>query len=122
MEMKVSEILENNLSGEWGEECIDTTGTKVIRTTNFTNDGTLNLSKIVLRKIAPNKLEQKKLKYGDTIIEKSGGSPSQPVGRVVFFDEKNETFLCNNFTNLLRVKKDIVDCKYFFYFMFYNHL
>ncbi|MCW5211248.1 hypothetical protein F1Z29_05565 [Clostridium perfringens] len=29
------------------------------------------------------KHENKKLKFGDIIIEKSGGSPTQPVGRVV---------------------------------------
>ena len=64
-----------------------------------------------------NKIEQKKLKKGDIIIEKSGGSPNQPVGRVVFFNlNSNDIFLCNNFTSILRIKEKI-NSKYIFYFL-----
>ena len=116
--VSLNDIIEKVISGEWG----DSEGeTNVLRTTNFTNDGSLDFKDVVKRNISLNKIEQKKLNYGDTIIEKSGGSPSQPVGRVVYFDQKDDLFLCNNFTSVIRPKSDI-DSRYLFWYLFYNHL
>ncbi len=115
---KVSEVIYEPISGEWGDEG---NNVKIIRTTNFTNEGKLNLSEVVCRNVDLKKIEKKKLEFGDTIIEKSGGSPSQPVGRVVYFDITNEIFLCNNFTSVLRLKDKNFDSKYFFWFLFHNH-
>ncbi|MGI4751049.1 MAG: hypothetical protein ACRYFB_10460 [Janthinobacterium lividum] len=77
-------LIDKPLSGEWGN---DGGEINVLRTTNFRNDGTLDFSNVVKRDIPAKKVEQKALKPGDTIIEKSGGSPSQPVGRVVYFNK-----------------------------------
>ncbi|MCX0392311.1 restriction endonuclease subunit S [Clostridium perfringens] len=108
--MKLKDIFENPISGEWGKEVGEgEKGSKVIRTTNFTNIGRLDLSSVVERDIDLIKNENKKLKFGDIIIEKSGGSPTQPVGRVVIFEETNdEVYFCNNFTSILRPNKNIV--------------
>lgn len=110
-------IIEKPISGEWG---IDGNKIKVLRTTNFTNVGRINLSNVVLRDIDPKKVEAKKLKPGDIIVEKSGGSPTQPVGRVVYFEEQGE-YLCNNFTSVLRPKKEVVFPKYLLYILFSTH-
>ena len=119
----IESVLSKKITGEWGKDPIDSTGTKVIRTTNFTNLGIIDYSKIVSRKIEQKKIEQKKLYSGDVIIEKSGGSPTQPVGRVVFFVNPDDSiYLCNNFTSILRPNLDLVSPKYFFYTLFYNHL
>lgn len=115
---KVSEIIYEPISGEWGDEGENI---KVIRTTNFTNEGKLKLDEVVLRNVDQKKIIKKKLKYGDTIIEKSGGSPSQPVGRVVYFDVVNDDFICNNFTSVLRLKTPDFDSRYFFWHLFQNH-
>lgn len=48
--------------------------------------------------------QQRKLQYGDIIVEKSGGSDTQPVGRPVFFDIKEGDYSFCNFTSALRVK------------------
>lgn len=114
----IENLIYKPISGEWGD---DIGKINVLRTTNFNNDGTLNLSEVVKRNIDSSKVEKKKLKYGDTIIEKSGGSPSQPVGRVVYFNLENETFLCNNFTSVIR-PKDGLDSKYLFWYLYNNHL
>jgi type I restriction enzyme S subunit len=111
-------VIYKPLSGEWGDGEGET---NILRTTNFTNDGKLNLDEVVTRNIELKKISQKQLKYGDTIIEKSGGSPNQPVGRVVYFDQKEGTFLCNNFTSVIRGKSEI-DKRYLFWFLFNNHL
>ncbi|MBT2253838.1 restriction endonuclease subunit S [Priestia megaterium] len=116
---KLKDLIEEVISGEWGEELNDDSiGIKILRTTNFTNIGKLNLEKeVVLRRVESDKVAKKHLIAGDTIIEKSGGSPEQPVGRVVFFEE-NELYLCNNFTSILRPKKDLIEPKYLMYLLF----
>jgi len=116
------DVLTDKISGEWGVEPEDD-GVKILRTTNFTNLGVIDFKDIVLRKIEPKKIEQKKLLTGDVIIEKSGGSPTQPVGRVVYFENPDDSiYLCNNFTTVLRPNKDKVYPKFLFYVLFYNHL
>ena len=119
----INNVLADTISGEWGVEPEDESGVKIIRTANFTNLGIIDFANIVLRKIEPKKIQQKKLITGDVIIEKSGGSPTQPVGRVVYFENPdNSTYLCNNFTTVLRPDKSVVFPKFLFYVLFYNHL
>ena len=118
----LSEIFEVPISGEWGNES-DGSGVKVIRTTNFTNYGQLDLDKgIAVREISEAKIHKKKLQYGDSIIEKSGGSPDQPVGRAVFFHVENNVYLCNNFTAILRPKREYHPkfCFYVLYYLYNN--
>jgi type I restriction enzyme, S subunit len=112
--------IDKPISGEWGAEINGLYGVNVLRTTNFTNDGVIDYTTVVKRQIPKEKVEQKKLLKGDIIIEKSGGSPTQPVGRVVYF-EHDETFLCNNFTAILRPKKNAVFPKYLFYILYSAH-
>ena len=121
---KLTDICEI-ITGEWGTEITENSQNivSVIRTTNFLNNGKIDIQnkELIKREIDKKKLEQKQLKRRDIIIEKSGGSPNQPVGRVVFFDlNSNEVFLCNNFTSILRVKEDI-NSKYIFYFFRNNY-
>jgi type I restriction enzyme S subunit len=55
----------------------------------------------------------RKLKYGDIIIEKSGGSDKQPVGRPVLFNIKGGDYSFSNFTSTLRVIDEcIVSCDF----------
>lgn len=117
----IKDVITDVITGEWGEEGTPDNGIKVIRTANFTNQGIIDLSKIVYRKIAPEKVEKKKLIQGDIIIEKSGGSPTQPVGRVVYFNETDENYLCNNFTSILRPNKKILFPKYFLYALYFKY-
>ena len=76
----------------------------VIRNTNFTKDGLLNDSDIAQLEVEVRQYEKRKLEYGDIILEKSGGGPKQPVGRVVVFDKKDGEFSFSNFTSAIRVK------------------
>ena len=75
----------------------------VIRNTNFTKGGTLNDSDIVYLDVEEKKLEKRSLKFGDIILEKSGGGPKQAVGRVALFDKAEGHFSFSNFTAALRV-------------------
>ena len=119
--MKLGEIVEDTISGEWGtEEKKDENDIFVIRTADFCNDGRINYSNIIKRNIAKRKIEEKSLKIGDIIVEKSGGTDKNPVGRVVLFDKENCKCLANNFTQVLRIKKEHY-YKFIFYQLFYKY-
>lgn len=97
-------------------------GVPVLRTTNFTNIGIVNFNNVITRKIEKKSISEKLLRYGDIIIEKSGGSDKQPVGRVVFFEGEDNKYLFNNFTGLLRVRDFCKwNPKYIFYSLFANY-
>ncbi|AVM42398.1 restriction endonuclease subunit S [Fastidiosipila sanguinis] len=118
--VKLGDVVEFVLSGEWGKEVTDLTKTAspVIRTTNFNNDGTIDYKDIVYRDIDLEKKQDKLIKKGDILIEKSGGSPNQPVGRVVYFEAEDSKFFNNNFTSILRLNSDY-HSKYIFYLFRY---
>lgn len=117
---KISDLLADNFSGEWGEEDVDNSGTFVIKTNNFNNDGSIDFTQLITRDIDAKRVERKQLKSGDILLERSGGTKDNPVGRVVYFD-KEGTFVTNNFVQTLRTS-EIVNSKYLFYslYIFYN--
>lgn len=120
---RLAEVVGKAISGEWGQDDKAGTGIPVLRTTNFTNEGVINFSEVVTRTITKKDLSQKYLKPGDIIIEKSGGSDKQPVGRVVYYDGPPNTYLFNNFTGVLRVINPAQwDAKYLFYALRANYL
>lgn len=119
---KLIEITGKAISGEWGNDDETGNGIPVLRTTNFTDTGIVDFSNVVTRDIQKKNISDKYLLNGDIIIEKSGGSDTQPVGRVIFFEAEENKYLFNNFTGLLRVKdKSVCYPKYLFYFLFSNY-
>ena len=116
---KLEDLVSDTFPGEWGSEPTSENAIKVIRTTNFTNEGHLDLADVVTRDIEPKKVARKKLKQGDTILERSGGTKDNPVGRVVFFDEIGD-YLLNNFTQALRPKES-VNPVYLFYALYNSY-
>lgn len=119
---KLIDITGKALSGEWGIDDETGNGTPVLRTTNFTNEGVVDYKDVVTRSIVKKKIEEKYLRKGDIIIEKSGGSDKQPVGRVIYFDGPENTFLFNNFTGLLRVQNQSEWYpRYVFYSLYANY-
>ncbi len=119
---KLIEITGKALSGEWGTDDETGEGIPVLRTTNFTNEGIVDYSNVVTRIITKKNIDEKYLCRGDIIIEKSGGSDKQPVGRVIYFDGPENMYLFNNFTGLLRVKdKNAWNPKYVFYSLYANY-
>ena len=103
--IKLEKIVGKVISGEWGSDDETGMGIPVLRTTNFTNEGIINYDNVVTRIITKKDISIKYLKKGDIIIEKSGGSEKQPVGRVVFFEGEDEKYLFNNFTGVIRNKR-----------------
>lgn len=81
---------------------------RVIRGTNFTNDGRFNKADIIEINVEKSAFEKRELKKGDIIIEKSGGSAKQAVGRVILFDLNEKNYSFSNFTNRLRITSDTI--------------
>ena len=75
----------------------------VIRNANFTKDCKLEYSNIVYLEVEAKQYEKRKLQYGDIIVEKSGGSDNQPVGRTILFEKTEGDYSFSNFTSVLRI-------------------
>jgi len=117
---KLEDCIETSIAGEWGSpEEGNEQDIAVLRSTNFTNSGFLDFSKIAVRNILEKKLSKKRLRKKDILLEKSGGSPKQPVGRVVWFDKEGD-FSFANFLQLIRSSSGC-DAKYLFYKLFFEY-
>ena len=112
---QLKSVLIRNDAGDWGAEP-DNNAVGVIRSTNFNNNGKLDLSDIAYRTLTPKKFSEKKLCASDILIERSGGSETQPVGRVGFIsDEIAKTdYAFANFIQRISLD-DTVDAKFVYY-------
>lgn len=105
---KLKSFLTKNDSGDWGNEPKeDAIG--IIRSTNFTNEGILELKNVAFRSLSLQKRLEKKLSPEDIIIERSGGSDKQPVGRVGYIHKEiaNNNFAFANFIQRIAIDKSI---------------
>lgn len=92
-------------SGLWTGKKAPFKTAKVIRNTNFKlNNGKLDLTDIAEIQVEKKHLDSRTLEYGDIILEKSGGSDTQAIGRVVLFEEKSGEYSFSNFCSRIRVK------------------
>lgn len=94
------------LSGLWTGKKPPYKEVGVIRNANFTKDCQLRTDNIAIIQVEENQFKKKQLHKGDIIIEKSGGSDTQPVGRPVLFELDGE-YSFSNFTSALRINDGI---------------
>jgi len=110
-------------SGLWKGENPPFVKIGVIRNTNFTKEGTLNDSDIAYLDVEVKKYEKRRLQFGDIILEKSGGGPKQPVGRVALFDMKEGDYSFSNFTASIRVQDpDELDFRFVHRFLHWTYV
>lgn len=76
---------------------------RVLRNTNFRNGGHFDFSDVADIEVEEKQLASRLLQLSDLLLERSGGGPTQPVGRVMYFDDNGE-FSFSNFTTRMRVK------------------
>lgn len=90
----------------------------VIRGANFRPNGKMDSGELLELFVDVKQLSDRRLVEGDILIERSGGGPKQPVGRVAYFDMENAgiDYSFSNFTTRLRIldKKRIYP-KFIFY-------
>lgn len=94
----------------------------VLRNTNFRNDGYLDLSNVAEIEVEEKQLASRILQRGDLILERSGGGPTQPVGRVIYFDVDGD-FSFSNFTTRIRIiDRSEIDSIYLWRYLNYLYI
>ena len=115
-------LLEHSVGGVWGKEVGgDDIDVSVVRSTNFTADGNPNLHDVARRSITQKQLVSRELREGDILLEKSGGGPKQPVGRVLFINQDMPETVCANFVQLVRCDKAKILPKFLFLKFWLDH-
>ncbi|WP_051396738.1 restriction endonuclease subunit S [Bradyrhizobium elkanii] len=110
------------LNGLWKGEKPPFITVGVIRNTNFAKDGSIDDSDIAWLDVEAKKFEKRKLKLGDIILEKSGGGPKQPVGRVALFEKEEGDYSFSNFTSAIRVNDPReLDFRFLHKFLFWKY-
>ena len=99
----LGDILVLDQPGSWGDDPTPgNPGVPVLRATDLTRDGRVDPSQAALRRLSERDQENRRLIDGDLILERSGGGPGTPVGRVAVVDGLGSVY-CNNFCQQLRV-------------------
>ncbi len=118
-EKKLSDICDV-INGLWKGKKPPYIKVGVIRNANFTKSFTLRYDNIEYLDVEVRQYEKRKLQKGDLIVEKSGGSEKQPVGRAVLFEREDGEFSFSNFTSILRIKdKNTFLSKFLYYFLLF---
>ncbi len=111
--MKLTKVIDTFVSGDWGNETSsEETPNAVfcIRGADIVPIQNNNFDDIPQRYVSDRTLKSKLLQVGDVVVEKSGGSPVQSTGRVVFISKElikaKGNIVCSNFCTAFRVKDD----------------
>lgn len=106
---RLLDLLEKSIGGLWGSEPggsdVDVC---VLRVTEMRKGGHLALNTAARRSVSKRQLEIRQLRSGDILLEKSGGGPTTPVGRVGLVTELDGPSICSNFMHLMRPRADLV--------------
>lgn len=121
----LGDIVEFSVAGDWGEDPNtfepnpDYQLCYVLRNTNFDNKYNLNFDDVAQRYIKNGKVEKLALQKGEILIEKSGGSPVQPVGRVAFVEDLpfDKPVVFSNFLQKIRISGNSFLPEYVFTFL-----
>jgi type I restriction enzyme, S subunit len=110
------------VSGLWAGDRPPLVRAKVVRSTDFRGDGFLDYTNVAQLDVAERQLATRSLRKGDIIVERSGGGPKQPVGRVALFTpDAPGPFASSNFTTSIRViDRDRLDP--FFVALYLHHI
>jgi len=106
-------------SGVWAQA--DPDGIPVLRSTDFLPDGSLSYGTAIRLALSEKQLRKSILQPGDILLERSGGGPNKPVGRVAYFQGQG-TYCFGNFITCLRVSRADVEPKFLFYYLFHFHI
>jgi type I restriction enzyme S subunit len=111
---KLKSIITQSIAGDWGNDDTENFDTEnfvrclVIRATEFENKGNLNVNgdRAKYRLIDKQKYAALNIKTNDLLIEKSGGSENQPVGRIAILSKDltdQYTLGYSNFVHKIRI-------------------
>ncbi len=123
--LKMQDVIDYHIGGGWGSDVRDKNfecEAFVIRGTDFpyVKEGILSTCPRRYHKI--NNYRTRKLEEGDIILEVSGGTAEQPVGRALLVTKDTlrrfgRKLICASFCKLVRLKRNIISPYYFIYWM-----
>ena len=118
--IKLKDLPIKEINGSWKTEDSDAIEVSIIRSTEFSDYGTICFDKLEPMPVKISQYKTRKLKPSDIIVERSGGGPDQPVGRVCYFEKEEGGYSFSNFTSCVRVSNNnVILPKYLFYFLEY---
>lgn len=118
---RIKDLFELTIGGVWGDEPTGDKDVGVLRVNNFNRvTSTVDFSKeITLRNFEDKKLEERIIKKGDFLVEKSGGGELSPVGGFFLVeDTPDQAVVFSNFINLARLSKDYIEYAPFLKYVF----
>jgi len=119
---QLEELLFVSIGGVWGSEPgVEDIDVRVFRSTELMREGDLNVQTAVRRSVGAGQLGSRRLQPGDLLLEKSGGGPNTPVGRVGFVRLVSGPSVCSNFMQLMRPDATKVEPRYLHYFLMWIH-
>lgn len=116
---KLGEVVDFQ-NGLWVAKKSPSKKVTVLRNTNFRSGGVFDFSNVAMIEVEERQLGSRLLQTGDLLLERSGGGPSQPVGRVMLFNVEGE-FSFSNFTTRMRIK-DSNETNVIFLWRYLNYL
>ena len=128
--LMLKEIVLNDVSGDWGVddtiEDPDLISCLTIRGTEFDNKFNLDLdnNRTKFRKYSKASFDKIALKEKDILIEKSGGSEDQPVGRVALIEKDmldKYSLAFSNFIHRIRIDENKAVPEYVFEYLRLMH-
>lgn len=118
--IRLKDLPIEEINGLWKTDDPDSIEVSVIRSTEFSDYGTICFDKLEPMPVKISQYKTRKLLPFDIIVERSGGGPDQPVGRVCYFEQSEGEYSFSNFTSCIRVaNSNVVLPKYLFYFLEY---
>ena len=117
-------LITDHFSGSWGNDEKGNDNDRIcMRIADFDFDKMqfkeLDIENYTVRNYSNNDIAKKSLKYGDLLIEKSGGGEKTPVGRTVVYRLPHKTLFAN-FMDCIRLSDeiDVEFAKFVFYSLY----
>lgn len=123
-------VFDDYIGGGWGNDESSKEfpiASSVIRGADFPNVWHYDLSTCPRRFHKTSNYKSRQLKDGDIVMEISGGTSEQPVGRTVLITQdmidrfEGGRVICASFCKMIRLKKDEVSPYFFYYWMHYMY-
>lgn len=120
--VRLGDVLDTSIGGVWGKPPgEDDVEVRVWRVTELKTGGCLDPATAASRSVSVKQFESRALQAGDLLLEKSGGGPATPVGRVGLVRAVPEPAICSNFMQLLRPCAAKVEPRYLHLYLNHFH-
>ncbi|MEM3602583.1 MAG: restriction endonuclease subunit S, partial [Candidatus Bathyarchaeia archaeon] len=112
----LNDVVASCENGVWGDEpSVNENSYPVIRSTEITHDGRIDLSSVAYRKISEEMVERYALKNGDILVVGSSGS-AHLIGRTaLFLSSDDRKYLFSNF--MIRIRPRNINPHFLYYFL-----